>query len=131
MPDISAECGAECACGTVANALGKFGEADVRLAQEILGDGHTPTQQILHRRHADGTCKAIKKHRARERGLLGKRLDGPGSRGIAHASPVSQLQRDTRDERAAALSKFLEGHHIDDPVAHAAIVEYLVEQTAP
>lgn len=41
------------------------------------------------------------------------------------------LKGDTRNERAAGLSKFLEGHHIDDPVARAAIVEYLVEQTAP
>lgn len=41
------------------------------------------------------------------------------------------LKGDTRDERAATLSKFLEDHHIDDPVARAAIVEYLVELTAP
>jgi len=42
-----------------------------------------------------------------------------------------RLKGDTRDERAAALSKFLEDHHLDDPAARAAIVNYLVEQTDP
>lgn len=47
------------------------------------------------------------------------------------AALARNLKRDTRDERAAALSRFLEDHHLDDPDARAAIVKYLVEQTDP
>ncbi|WP_072392685.1 hypothetical protein [Hyphomicrobium sp. CS1GBMeth3] len=39
------------------------------------------------------------------------------------------LKGDTSNERAAALSKFLEDHNVDDPVARTTIVKYLVEQT--
>jgi hypothetical protein len=48
---------------------------------------------------------------------------------------ASTLQRnlkgDTRQERAAILSKFLESHHVADPIDRTAVVEYLVGQTAP
>jgi mono/diheme cytochrome c family protein len=47
------------------------------------------------------------------------------------ATLARNLKGDTRDERAAALSKFLEDHHLGDPAARAAIVKYLVEQTDP
>ena len=39
---------------------------------------------------------------------------------------LRSLKGDTREVRAAALSKFLEAHHIDDPQARIAIVDYLV-----
>lgn len=47
------------------------------------------------------------------------------------ATLVRTLKGETRDERAAALSKFLKDHHLDDPDARDAIVKYLVEQTDP
>ena len=47
------------------------------------------------------------------------------------ATLARNLKGDTRDERAASLSKLLEDHHLDDPSVRAAIVKYLVEQTDP
>jgi hypothetical protein len=47
------------------------------------------------------------------------------------AALARNLEGETRDERVAALSRFLEDHHLDDPAARAAIVKCLVEQTDP
>jgi len=41
------------------------------------------------------------------------------------------LKGGTRGERTAFLSELLESHHGVDPIDRAAIIEYLVGQTAP
>src|SRR5690606_29478733 len=52
---------AECTRGAITDAFGNVGDAALSPAQEVFRQGHTPGEQVFHRRDAHGTAKSLEK----------------------------------------------------------------------
>src|SRR4029077_11004388 len=57
--DVAPESNAEGARRAVADAFGDGGKPELFAAEQVLGDGHAPGEQMFHTRHARGECQAI------------------------------------------------------------------------
>src|SRR5262249_43394948 len=64
---MAAERDTEGARRAVAEPFSDLGYPEVVTAQQILGDGHAPGDQVLHGRPTDGAREALEECRARQR----------------------------------------------------------------
>src|SRR5204863_1620088 len=55
----------ECGLGVVADNLGNLGEGRAGVAELLSRDLHAPIGEVVHRRHADQTNKAVGQRRTR------------------------------------------------------------------
>src|SRR6476620_3685021 len=68
LTHVPAERGAERARGPIPHTPCDFGYPEVRLAKQVLRDGHPPGEQVFHWCHANGPREALEERRARKRG---------------------------------------------------------------
>src|SRR5688500_15829970 len=83
LAHVPAERGAEGARRSITDAFGDLVESNVVAAEQILGDGHAPGQQVLHRPQANSAREAFEERRARKRGSLRELSDSPRTRELA------------------------------------------------
>lgn len=60
--DMASERDAECAGGAVADSLRNLGHVAAAAPEHVLCQGHTPGEEIRHRRDTYGTSEALEKN---------------------------------------------------------------------